>query len=118
MVPLATAWLTTPDGWRFTGIHQLSEDVMTYRHWFRQAQIDGPVIRNQLTSEPTESRVLVVFGWMVGTVAKWTGRSPEWVYALSGGVFAFLFVLVLYRLVEAFVASPAARWWILGATLV
>jgi hypothetical protein len=118
VVPLATGWLTTPDGWRFTGIHQLSEDVMTYRQWFRQAQLDGPVIRNMLTSEPDESYVLVVFAWMIGTLAKWTGSSPEWVYALSGCVFAFLFVLVLHRLVAAFVPWPAARWWILGATLV
>lgn len=116
-VPLVTAQRTVPAGWRFTGIHQSSPDLMQYRQWFRQTQIEGPVISNRLTSEPHQPYMLVVFAWSIGKVAAATGIAPEFVYAYTGCLFAFLLVLVLYRLVEVFVDRPGPRWWIFGALL-
>lgn len=114
-VPVVTAQATVPDGWRFTGIHQSSPDLMQYRQWFRQTQLEGPVISNKLTSEPHKPYMLVLFAWAVGTVASWLGASPEFVYQYAGCLFAFLLVVVIYRLVEAFVATTSHRWWIFGA---
>lgn len=116
-VPMVTAELTVPQGWRFTGNHQSSPDLMQYRQWFRQTRIEGPVISNRLTSEPHEPYMLVLFAWVIGKVAAWTGIMPEFVYAYAGCLFAFLLVLVLYRLVEAFVDRSGPRWWIFGALL-
>ena len=50
LMPVVVASLTTPEGWHFTGIHQSSPDLMQYRQWFRQTQIDGPIITNTLPS--------------------------------------------------------------------
>lgn len=116
-VPLVTAQRTVPAGWRFTGIHQSSPDLMQYRQWFRQTQLEGPVISNRLTSEPHQPYMLVVFAWAIGKVSTWTGVAPEFVYAYAGCLFAFLLVLVLYRLTEVFVDRPAPRWWIFAAML-
>lgn len=110
-VPIVTAALTTPEGWRPTGIYQSSPDLMQYRQWFRQTQLEGPVISNMLTAEPHQPYMLVIFAWAVGEVASWVGASPEFVYQYAGCLFAFLFVIVIYRLVEAFVPSSAHRWW-------
>jgi hypothetical protein len=118
VVPLVTAQLTAPEGWRFTGIHQSSPDLMQYRQWFRQTQLEGPLISNVLTPEPNRPYMLVVFAWAVGVLASWIGATPEFVYAYLGCVLALAFVVVIYRLVEAFVPMPAHRWWIFGAVLV
>ena len=117
-VPLLTAERTVPEGWRFTGIHQSSGDLMQYRQWFRQTQLEGPLISNVLTPEPNRPYMLVVFAWAVGTVASWSGVTPEFVYAYLGCLLAFAFVVVIYRLVEAFVPTQSHRWWIFGAILV
>lgn len=116
-LPLVTAQRTVPEGWRFTGNHQSSPDLMQYRQWFRQTRIEGPVISNRLTSEPHQPYMLVVFAWAIGEVAAMTGVQPEFVYAYVGCLFAFLLVLVLYRLAEVFVDRPGPRWWIFGAVL-
>lgn len=118
LVPIVTAERTVPDGWRFTGIHQSSPDLMQYRQWFRQTRLEGPLISNALTPEPNRPHMLVLFAWAVGGVAAAIGVAPEFVYAFAGCLFAFLLVLVIYRLVEAFVDRPGPRWWIFGAVLV
>lgn len=114
-LPLIVAYLTTPEGWRFTGIHQNSGDLMQYRQWFRQAQLDGPIIRNMLTPEPNRPHLLVLFAWAVGTIASWLDASPEWVYAYGGLLLAVWLVVLLYRIVEATVPTPANRPWIFAA---
>lgn len=116
-LPLITAALTVPEGWRFTGIHQSSPDLMQYRQWFRQTQLEGPLISDVLTAEPNQPHVLVLLAWFVSTLATWLDASPEFVYAGLGSALAFAFVIVLYRVVEAFVPGPAHRWWIYGALL-
>lgn len=116
-VPMITAAMTVPEGWRATGIHQSSPDLMQYRQWFRQTQLEGPVISNMLTAEPHQPYMLVIFAWAIGTIASWLGAAPEFVYQYAGCVFALLLVIVIYRLVEAFVADRTQRWWIFGAIL-
>lgn len=117
LLPQLAAAVTVPAGWHTTGIHQTSPDVMQYRVWFRQAQIEGPIISNTLTAEPHRPYMVVLFAWAIGTVASWTGMSPEWVYVYAGCLFAFLWVIVLYRLVETFFESPSQRLWVLAALL-
>ena len=77
LMPVVVASLTTPEGWHFTGIHQSSPDLMQYRQWFRQTQIDGPIITNTFTAEPNRPHLLVLFAWVVGTIASWLGIAPE-----------------------------------------
>ncbi len=115
LLPVIVAWWTTPEGWQFTGVHQGSPDLMQYRQWFRQTQVDGPVITNTFTAEPNRPHLLVVFAWVVGTIASWLGIAPEWVYAYSGVLLAVAFVVVLYRIVEATVPTPSYRPWIFCA---
>lgn len=117
-VPLVTAAMTVPEGWRATGIHQSSPDIMQYRQWFRQTQIEGPVISNRLTSEPHQPYMLVLYAWAIGKAASWVGTTPELVYQYSGCLFAFLLVIVIYRLIEVFVGDARQRLWILGAIMV
>ncbi|MGE0812592.1 MAG: hypothetical protein AB7O93_04575 [Vicinamibacterales bacterium] len=114
-LPLVAALATTPDGWHFTGIHQNSPDLMQYRQWFRQTQIDGPVITNVLTPEANRPHLLVLFAWVVGTIAAWLGVSGEAVYAWGGCLLAVWFVVLLYRIVEATVPRPGHRVWIFAA---
>jgi hypothetical protein len=114
-LPLVVASLSTPDGWSFTGIHQNNPDLMQYRQWFRQTQIDGPVITNVLTPEPNRPHLLVLFAWTVGTVASWLGVAPELVYSWGGLLLAVWFVVVLYRVVEATVPTTSHRPWIFAA---
>ena len=115
LMPVVVASLTTPEGWHFTGIHQSSPDLMQYRQWFRQTQIDGPIITNTFTAEPNRPHLLVLFAWVVGTIASSLGIAPEWVYAYSGVLLAVVFVVLLYRVVEATVPTPSHRPWIFCA---
>jgi len=91
---------------------------MQYRAWFRQSQIDGPVVANRFTSEPNEPYLPVFFAYAVGKVSAWTGQPPEYVYAYTGTVLAFVLTLLLFLVVRRFVLDRQQAWWIFLALLV
>lgn len=110
MLPLARAALIAPDGYTVSGILSASPDVMQYRVWMRQAAEEGPVVSNRFTTEPNRPYLPVPFYYVVGKVSQVSGVSPEWVYAWTGAVLAFLLTFLLFATARHFLVDRTATW--------
>jgi hypothetical protein len=110
MLPLARAALVAPEGYAVTGNLSTSPDVMQYRVWMRQAAEEGPVVSNRFTTEPNRPYLPVPFYYAIGKVSQASGVSPEWVYAWTGAVLAFLLTLVLFATARYFLRDRTATW--------
>ncbi len=115
--PLARAQLTTPPGWRFSGILSNSPDLMQYRVWMRQALVEGPLLTNKFTAEPNRPHMLMLHYAFLGKTAQILGVAPEFVYSYSGVLLTFLFVIFFYCVVRLFIGDRRQTWWIFGVSL-
>ena len=111
MAPFWHAQVSTRDGWTFTGNTTVSPDYMQYRVWERQAQREGPVVTNRFTTEPNTKHLPVFFYWGVGTVSRWIGVRPEFVYAYAGAGLAIALTLLVFATVRRFMPDPTHAWW-------
>ncbi len=111
LFPLWRAWRNTPPDHRFTGILTENPDMMQYQVWMREAARSGPIIRNNLTTEPHRAFLPVPFYWAIGTTARLTGLPPDPWYRLYGGLFAACFAAVTYLAVWWFFPDPHQRRW-------
>ncbi len=109
MLPVWWAALATPDGWTFTGINTVSPDYMQYRVWMRQAPVEGWVVRDVLTSEPTSPFLPVALYWALGHAARVLRAAPELVYQYAGSLFAAALALTLYGIVRHFMREVGGR---------
>ena len=110
MLPPARAALSAPEGYTVTGNLSTSPDVMQYRVWMRQAAQEGPVVSNRFTTEPNRPYLPVPFYYAIGKVSQASGVSPEWVYAWTGAVLAFLLTLLLFATARYFLHDRTATW--------
>jgi len=118
IAPYWRAEAQTPPGWAFTWNVSVSPDQMTYRIWSRQSQKDGVLVSNTFTSEPNTPHLPVVFYYAIGQLSRWTGWSPELLYAYLGSAFAFGLTILLYVVVRHFLALAHRTWWVFSAILI
>ena len=118
MAPFWHAQVSTRDGWTFTGNTTISPDYMQYRVWERQAQREGPIVTNRFTTEPNAKHLPVFFYWGVGTLARWLGVRPEFVYAYAGAGLAIALTLLVFATVRRFLPDPTHGWWTFLAIMV
>ena len=111
MSPFWHAQVSTRDGWTFTGNTTISPDYMQYRVWERQTQREGPVVTNRFTTEPNAKYLPVFFYWGIGTVARWMGVRPEFVYAYAGAGLAIALTLLVFATVRRFMTDRTHQWW-------
>ncbi|HPF62556.1 MAG TPA: hypothetical protein PLI93_10910 [Gemmatimonadales bacterium] len=117
MAPYAVAALRTPPGWEFSGNLTVSPDYMQYRTWARQTQVEGPIVSDRFTAEPTSRFLPVPLYWGIGALAGVTGLTPEWVYAWLGVPLTIAMVLLLYVVIRRFLRDPVAVRWVFWATV-
>jgi hypothetical protein len=115
LLHIAPYWIyqaRTPQGYRFTGNIHDSPDFIQYRSWMRISQRDGVLVPDQFTGEPNRRHIPVLFYFVLGKIAVWTGWTPEFVFAYAGCLLAAAFTLVLFAAVRAFFPSPRQCWWV------
>ncbi len=113
MTPYWHAQSQVPPGWTFTGDIHGSPDYLQYRAWMRQVNHSGMLVDNRFTTEPNKPHLLVMYYYVIGKIASWTGFSPELVYAYSGSLFAFGFAVLLFFTVRCFFEKRSHVWWVL-----
>jgi hypothetical protein len=86
---------------------------MQYRMFMQRSLAQGPIVDNQLTTAPNAPHIPVFFYWGVARLAGGLGASLGITYAVLGSVFAFLLVLLLFRIIDRSAGSRYRTWWIL-----
>lgn len=117
MMPYWHAQASARDGYTFSGNLTISPDYMQYRVWERQSVREGPIVTNTFTTEPNRAHLPVFYYWAVGQVARWTGATPEAVYAWSGALFAVVLAWLAWVFVARTLAPGVMRWWAYGAIM-
>lgn len=118
LLPFLATSAQTPSGWTFTGNISVNPDIMQYRVWFRQTQVEGPLVTDTFTTEPNRPHLLVLYHYAYGKLASWLSVSPEAVYAYAGSVLAFLLVVLVFVTVAQFTTSAYQQVWIVLGTVV
>jgi hypothetical protein len=117
LLPFLLASAQTPPNWTFTGNTSVNPDIMQYRVWFRQTQVEGPLVTDTFTSEANRPHLLVLYHYAYGTLASWLSLSPEEVYAYAGSFLAFLLVVLVFVTVAQFTTSGYQQAWIVIGTV-
>src|SRR5690606_36689146 len=118
MATYAVAALRTPPGWEFSGNLTVSPDYMQYRTWARQTQVEGPIVSDRFTAEPTSRFLPVPLCEGIGALAGVTGLTLEEVYVWVGVSLSVAMVLFLSVVVRRFLCDPVTVRWVFWATLV
>jgi hypothetical protein len=112
IVPFWAAQLQTPAGWRFTGHLTGSPDEMQYRMLMERSRVTGPVVDNNLTTEPNAPHIPMFLYWGIAKVSQGLGARPGVVSGYLGSALAFGLALLLFGIVGQFVASRYQAWWV------
>ena len=75
------------------------------------------MVSDKFTTEPNKPHLLVIFYFVIGKLSEFLNTTPEVIYAYSGAVFAFLFVLLLFAFVRKFFDRINQIWWVFLVTL-
>ena len=113
LVPIWHALAETPPGWVFTGNLNNSPDQMQYHVLALRSQVTGPVVDNRMTAEPNAPHIPMVFYYSVGKIASWLGTTVPYATYYTGAAFAFILVVLLFRMVRHFLATRYQTWWTL-----
>lgn len=117
LIPFWRAQLNAPAGWQFTGNLLTSPDMMQYRVWMRQGELEGPVVENKFTSEANQPHLIIFFYFLIGKIAGWSHSSPEWVYAYLGALLGFVYMFLLFAFVRQYFKDNAQAAWVFAIVL-
>lgn len=109
---LATFWLTPPEGQTYLHVGYMPEDMHAYMSFIRQVPESGAFLfENRFVTEDQSGRFVLLFHWLMGSVAALTQVSPPWVLELSRIPLIFGFFAVLWWFLKPILPDQRTRLW-------
>ena len=109
---LATFWLTPPEGQTYLHVGYMPEDMHAYMSFIRQVPESGAFLfENRFVTEDQSGRFVLLFHWLMGSVAALTRVSPPWVLELSRIPLIFGFFAVLWWFLKPILPDQRTRLW-------
>ena len=111
MLPVLSLRVTRPPaGSVYLGVSYLRKDFLAYAAFSRQVAVDGSFFfYNPFTTEPQDSRFVLIFHWLVGLVARVTSLSAIDTLEWSRVPLILLFFATLWWFLRPVLPDPKDR---------
>lgn len=111
MLPrLSLAWTEPPAGKVFLGLSYLPKDFLQYAAFVRQVSVDHSfLLHDPFTTEPQTGRFVLLFHWLLGTLAGLGGIEPLDAFEGSRVPLSFAFFALLWWFLRPFLPDRRDR---------
>jgi hypothetical protein len=101
-----------PEKNKYLLLSYIPKDWLAYVSLVQQPiALQGWFLSNPFTTDPQDGRFILLYHHLLNWIHKITGMDPFWIVELSRWPLTFIFMWVLWRLLEVILARDSERLW-------